>query len=144
MFDPPQTDEVVGVAPEFSGLTLKDLDLETEPMVEVDMEGRKDPGVFGVAGADEANRKFALLVVKEQGQACHGLALVVLDLVLDQPAADEIADGFRSVSETPAVEQLLEAGEQLVLDGNGDSLKCHTTPSTNSINPRPDPSRPTP
>ncbi len=134
MFDPPQTDEVVGVAPEFGGLTLQDLDLEAEPVVKVDMEGREDPGVFGVAGADEAFREFALLVVIEQSEARHGLVFVFLDLVLDQPAANEIADRFRSVPEAPAVEQLLEPSEQLALNGNGDSLKRHTTPNPNSTN----------
>ena len=136
MFDSPQTDEMVSVVPESGGFTLEDLDLETEPVVEVDVKGGEDSGLMGVAGSDEALSEFALLVVIEQGQAGHGLAIFVLDLVLYQPATNEIADGFRSVSEALAVEQFLESGEQLALDGNGDSLKRHTTPgrkSTNSV-----------
>ena len=134
MFDSPQTDEMVSVVPESGGFTLEDLDLETEPVVEVDVKGGEDSGLMGVAGSDEALSEFALLVVIEQGQAGHGLAIFVLDLVLYQPATNEIADGFRSVSEALAVEQFLESGEQLALDGNGDSLKRHTTSGRNSTN----------
>ena len=144
MFDSPQTDEMVSVVPESGGFTLEDLDLETESVVEVDVKGGENPGLMGVAGSDEALSEFALLVVIEQGQAGHGLAIFVLDLVLHQPATNEIADGFRSVSEALAVEQFLESGEQLALDGNGDSLKRHRTPNPNSTNPRLSPSRLTP
>ncbi len=128
MFDPPQTDEVIGVVPDLRGPTLQDLNLETEPVVEMDVKGGKDPGLVCVAGSDEALSEFALLVVIEQGQAGHRLAIFVLDLVLHQTATNEIADGFRSVSEAPAVKQFFETFKQLALDGNGDSLKRHTTP----------------
>ena len=127
MFDSPQTDEVVGVVPELGGFALQDLDLKAEPVVEVDVEGGENPSVVCVTGTDEAVREFPLLVVIEQGEGRHHLTLLIFDLVLDQPATDQIADGFRSVPEAPAVEQLFEAFEQLSLDGNGDSLQRHTT-----------------
>lgn len=129
MFDPPQTDEVVGVVPELGGFALQDLNLKAEPVVEVDVEGGENPSVVCVACTDEAVREFPLLVVIKQGEGRHRHTPIIFDFVLDQSATDEIADGFRSVPEAPAVEQLLEAFEQLALDGNGDSLKRHTTPN---------------
>ena len=54
---------------------------------------------MGVAGLHQPLGKLALFVVVDQGEARHGFAFAVLDLVLHQAAANEIADGFRTVAE---------------------------------------------
>ena len=54
MLDPTETEQAVGVAPEYRRLALEDLDLEAEAVVEVDVEGREHPGAVGVAGLDQA------------------------------------------------------------------------------------------
>ena len=42
MFDTPQSQETIRVVPKLGGLALEDLNLETEPVVQMDMEGRED------------------------------------------------------------------------------------------------------
>jgi hypothetical protein len=128
VLDPAKTEQAVRVAPEHRGLTLEDLDLEAEPVVEMDVEGREHPSTVGVTGLHQPLGEFALFVVIEQGEARHRLALAVLDLVLHQLTADEVPDRLRPVAQTPAIEQFFETLQELPFDGDGDSFKRHVTP----------------
>jgi hypothetical protein len=125
MLDASQSDDVVGVSAEHPRLALEHLDLETEPLVEVEVKGRQHPGVMGMAGLDESFGQLALLVVVKQGQARDGFAVITLDLVLHQTTADEIANGLRSVAELAPFEELFEPRQKVAVEGDTDAFEGH-------------------